>query len=201
MIDQQLIEQTANSIIQSLNNKKSVNNSLYILENVLPESACEKLWDYIQITDKWQSIEDGFYQQNRKKIVWDSDTIIEELHHAFEQVTAKINDTFKSEQIQNYIGIALWEDSENYSIDWHTDNPILSSAIQIYLFDTCPEECGTTFKIKDKDVALPFVHNTAYLADHIIENKLLHKTTKSTPLGIKRYSLYVSWSFEEKLPG
>lgn len=201
MIDQQLIDEIASSVIHSLNNKKTVSNSLYTLENVLPESACKKLWDYIQTADNWQLIEGKFYHNNRKKIVWDSDTIIEELHSGFEQATAKINQIFQSDQVHNYIGIALWEDSADYFIDWHTDNPLLSSAMQIYLFDTCPEQCGTTFKVDNIDVDLPFVHNTAYIVDHNIENKLLHKTTASTPAGIKRYSLYVSWSFTEKLPG
>jgi hypothetical protein len=201
MIDQQLIDEIASSVIHALNNKKTVSNSLCTLENVLPESACKKLWDYIQIADNWQLIEDKFYQNNRKKIVWDSDTIIEELHCAFEQATEKINQIFQSDQKQNFIGIAVWKDSEEYSIGWHTDNPLLSSALQIYLFDTCPSECGTTFKINNVDIDLPFVHNTAYLADHNMDNKLLHKTTQPTPTGIKRYSLYASWSFTEKLPG
>jgi len=201
MIDQQLIEQTAQSIANCLDNRKNICNSLFTLENVLPESACEKLWHYVQTTNKWNSIEDAFYQQNRKKITWESDTVIEELHCAFEQTTEKINQIFQPAQKQNFIGIAVWEDSEEYSIGWHTDNPLLSSALQIYLFDTCPSECGTTFKINNVDVDLPFVHNTAYLADQNLDNKLLHKTTHPTPAGIKRYSLHASWSFTEKLPG
>lgn len=201
MIDQLLIDETAKNITRSLNIKQKVSNDLYTLENVLPESICKKLWEYIQTTNQWQPIEDIHYQKSRKKITWHSDTVIEELHCAFEQVTNEVNKIFSDEQKQNFIGIALWEDSEEYSIGWHTDNPLLSSALQLYLFDTCPEDCGTTFKINNNDINLPFIHNTAYLANHNIENKLLHKTTKTTPLGVKRYSLYVSWSLEEKLPG
>ena len=201
MIDQILIKETSQNIINSIEHSKSVDSSLYTLENVLPESACKKLWKYVQTTDKWEPLEREFYKLHREKIVWDSDTIIEELHLAFQQVTEKINHMLQSEQQHNYIGIALWKDSEEYSIGWHTDNPLLSSALQIYLFDTCPSKCGTTFKINNVDIDLPFVHNTAYLADHNLDNKLLHKSTKPTPLGVKRYSLFVSWSFTEKLPG
>jgi hypothetical protein len=200
MIDNQLIEEIINSVKASINNKSSITESLSTLNNVLPQKACENLWNYIQNTNQWQSIEDGFYQKNRRKIVWQSDTIIEELHCAFEQVTDAINEQSESVSQHNFIGISLWEDTDGYNIDWHTDNNLLSAAVQVYLFDTCPKQCGTTFQLENSLAELPFVHNTGYLIDQQT-NPLVHKTSHPTPAGVKRYSLYASWSFSEKLPG
>lgn len=200
MIDNQLIEQTTDSIKIALENKNNINDSLFTVENVLPDKLCKKLWNYIQTTDQWQPIEDGFYQKNRRKIVWHADTVIEELHVAFAQATELVNSILKNDQPHNFIGISLWEDTDGYNIDWHTDNDLLSGAVQVYLFDTCTKEYGTTFKLKNSLVELPFVHNTGYLLDQH-SNQMVHKTSQPTPTGIKRYSLYASWSFSEKLPG
>ena len=84
-------------------------------------------------------------------------------------------------------------------MDWHVDNPILSCAIQIYLFDFS-EKCGTTFLINNQPVKLPFVSNTGYIANHNVQENVLHKPSCVVPAGLTRYSLYASWSFTEKLP-
>lgn len=200
MIDNQLIQDTTFNIQTALENKNKISNSLSTLENILPNKLCEKLWQYIQTTDQWHPIEDAFYQKNRRKIVWHADTVIEELHTAFSMVTQTINNMLPSQQQHNFIGISLWEDTDGYNIDWHTDNELLSGAIQIYLFDTCAKDYGTTFKVDSALVELPFMHNTGYLIDQH-QNQIIHKTTQPTPNGVKRYSLYASWSFSQKLPG
>lgn len=200
MIDNQLISDTANSIKHSLLNKQQKHESLFLLTKILPKSTSEKLKLYIlnQSNSVWIDTADDFYTRNRQKIDWHSDTVIEELHCAFEQATDAVNQTFPKAQQHNFIGISLWKDSEGYSMPWHTDNPILSSAIQIYLFD-CPDEYGTVFQIDHSKLTIPFEHNTGYLVDHSIEPKLLHRPAKTLPAGISRYSLYASWSFSEKL--
>ena len=173
---------------------------MYTVKDILPVEACNKLKKYINNIDdtQWQPTEEKFYKQNRRKITWDSDTIIEELHYSFEKITDNINKIFPNQQHHNFIGISLWEDTGGYNFNWHTDNELLSSALQIYLFD-CPQNYGTTFNINNIEYALPFKHNTGYFIDQSVRPMLTHKTTSIVPDGIKRYSMYVSWSFTKKL--
>lgn len=204
MIDSELIEQCANSIKLSLEKRNSVNHSLSTIQKVLPENALLKLQKYIENSNVfWQTVDEGTYSQpnTRRKVTWDADTIVEELHVAFEKVTNSINKFFPSNQQQNFIGISLWKDTGGYKMDWHTDNPILSCAIQLYLFDTCPTQCGTTFIVDDNQVEIPFVSNSGYVAFHNVDEKLMHKASCIVPENVVRYSLYASWSLTKKLPG
>lgn len=201
MIDNNLIQLTTKTIAHSLHQKKEINNSLFVLTDVLPKLTSEKLKNYVLSVDqsKWQSFEEDYYQKHRQKITWDSDTIIEELHCAFENVTNEINSIFPKQQQHNFIGISLWKDTAGYESKWHTDNELLSCALQLYLFDA-PEKFGTTFDLIDYQYKLPFVHNTAYLADQSVRPMLLHRASETVPKNLNRYSLYVSWSFSQKLP-
>lgn len=200
MIDQPLINQTIASIQKSLAQAEPVIDSFRTLSSVLPDETCNKLQKYIVNDAQWQEMESDFYKKGRRKIPWHFDTVIEELHTAFESVTPAINKLFPKQQRHNFIGISLWEDTEGHDHDWHTDNELLSCALQLYLFD-CPSELGTTFEVDNNQIALPFMHNTGYIIDHTVRPMLVHKTTGTVPAEIKRYSLYVSWSFTDKLPG
>ena len=196
MIDYQLIEKTQNQIICSLDKRQPMSSQLYKMHNVLPDDTIKKLKEYIENENAhWES-----YQPLRHKISWQADTVIEELHTAFENVTDKIQHIFESKQYQNFLGITVWKDFPEFEMNWHTDNSILSTALQLYLFDTCPPQCGTTFIIDNEHVDLPFLNNTGYILNQNLEQKIIHKPSCNVPDGINRYSLYASWSLSKKLP-
>lgn len=202
MINLKLIKQCASSVHRSLEQHSKLHQSLLHIQEVLPESALLKLQKYVK-SEKvpWEFLDERLSNQDctRRKVTWDPDTIIEELHTAFDNVTDTINEIFPGNQQQNFIGISLWEDTAGYNMKWHTDNPMLSCAIQIYLFDTCPAHCGTTFIVNNKQVDLPFINNTGYAVNHNVNEKLIHKPSCTIPENTYRYSLYAGWSFSKKL--
>lgn len=202
MIDDLLIENTTEHLKTLILDSYAYNDYFKILDNCLPNTAISKLRSYIFESGNvnWQ-IPEVNPKSPRKKITWDSDTIVEELHCAFENLTDTINDVFPKKMPHNFIGLSLWEDSEEYMMDWHIDNPLLSANLQIYLFEKCPENCGIEFAIDGDNVIIPYKHNTGYLLDQSLDNRYAHRISNSVPPGCKRYSLYVSWSHTQKLPG
>lgn len=193
MIDQNLIDKTLTNLVESLNNKQpTVLAGLYQLTSVLGQDIIDKLAVYLQSVnvDKWALV-DGQETQQRKKISWDSDTVIEELHEVFNSVTPIINAQFP-EVFVNFWGVSIWKDVEGYNFDWHTDNPDIDIAAQIYLYTT--PGMGTVFGSETDYVLIPSYSNSGYLAVHSGENKIPHRTESTIPAGVTRYSLYAVWS-------
>lgn len=201
MIDDLLIKNTTKHLETLVLDSVPYDNHFKVLSDCLPRDVISKLHSYIFKSTNldWQVSEINS-EVPRKKITWDSDTIIEELHCAFENITPTINKVFPKKMQHNFIGLSLWEDSEDYVMGWHVDNPILSANLQIYLFDKCPEYCGIKFSIDGNNVSIPYKHNTGYLLDQSLENRYCHRISNPVPPNCKRYSLYVSWSHTEKLP-
>jgi hypothetical protein len=164
---------------------------VYTINNGLTPQALDNLRTYIATASSW-SIVDGQNDLNRRKITWDPDTIIEELHIAFENLTPLINGIFTGKE-KHFDGIQLWKDEAGYFIGYHTDNSNIAVSMQWYLFDNVPVDCGTTFVGDTEEVIVPYVANTGYLAADT--SQITHKTTNSTPPGIIRYSLYAVWTF------
>lgn len=193
MIDQALIDDNSAHLTECLKNKTHTPlNGLYQLSNILDQNILEKLSVYLQTVGKeqWSAIPQ---QQNKPRsvITWDADTVIEELSEVFNSVTPTINAVF-SDVYKHFWGVTIWRDTEGYNIDWHTDNPDIDVALQMYLY-TEPG-LGTVFGSESNQTLISSIHNTGYLAVHTGDNKIPHRTENTIPAGVTRYNLYAIWS-------
>jgi hypothetical protein len=193
MINLDLINKNISHVKNSIINRQSTTSSyLLILKDVLQQEILDKLKKYLDTVDnrKWQTVE-GQENSPRQRISWDGDTVIEELHEIFQSLTEEINLIFPGVR-KNFWGISIWKDSPGYKIDWHTDNPDIDVAMQIYIFND--PGLGTIFRLIDGDIVVPSESNTGYLVCHTGDNKIPHRTENIIPDGIVRYSLYAVWS-------
>jgi hypothetical protein len=193
MIDQELVSIAASYAAQSISNLKTVNDDFKLVSNFLHPRLALKLRNFVSTTDEslWQSVPKQ-EKLPRKSINWLSDSVIEEIHIIAEGLTDAINQTFNT-QDKTFQGLQLWRDSGGYSLAPHKDNPIIDISMQIYLFD-CAKKYGTTFKVGDTEIAVPFIHNSGYLLHKKSdEERILHWTSSDLPADIQRYSLYLIW--------
>lgn len=192
MIDQDLIAQQTFSIQSSIKSRVGTPiTGLWQCNDVLTATAIEKLKQYIQTADDsaWQTV-DRQEDLARRKIAWHADTVIEELHTAFDANTDLVN-LLWPERKKRFLGLQLWKDWQGYELAWHVDNDLIDISMQIYLFDLDPG-LGTTFRTEENTVDIPYQHNTGYLAVNSAD--LFHRTTRTTPANTVRYSLYAVWS-------
>lgn len=193
MIDQQLITTATSYAAQSISNLKTVNDDLKLVFDFLHPALSKKIQNFVSVTDEsiWQPVPRQ-EKLPRKSINWLADSVIEETHIIAENLTKLINSVFDTQNIE-FQGLQLWRDGGGYSLAPHKDNPIIDMSMQIYLFD-CAEKYGTTFKVSGMDIAVPFVHNSGYLMHKkSYDERILHWTTTDLPVGIQRYSLYLTW--------
>jgi hypothetical protein len=198
MIDNQLIEQINQQACRSIKQRQpTVFNCLYTINNFLTDDAVIKLKEYLptSLDSLWTPVA-GQEQFNRKKLTWDSDTIIEELHNACNLLTPTIS--LISETSLNFLGMQIWKDGDGYSATPHQDDPIIDVSLQLYLFDNDPS-LGTTFGNSKNKIEIPYIHNSGYLIFVDGVNDIIHYTTSKTPPGATRYSLYLVWSRTVKL--
>jgi hypothetical protein len=194
MIDQELISISTAYAEQSIANLKTINDDFKLVLNFLHPNLVYKLHEFINSTDEiaWETVP---LQETlpRRSIFWVADSVIEEIHIITDNLTNLINQLFNTQDIK-FQGLQLWRDGGGYSLAPHKDNPVIDIAMQIYLFE-CGQQYGTTFKINDKDIVVPFIHNSGYLLHKkSYEDRVLHWTTTDLPVGIQRYSLYLTWS-------
>jgi hypothetical protein len=193
MIDEQLIAQeTLNLTTSVLSKQFTLAPGLFLLKNVFSQSALDKLKIFLDNLpeDKWEVVE-GVRNKSRRKFRWESDSIVEELHTAFENITPII-DNLVVEPTVRFLGMHIWRDTAGYNIDYHTDNPVIVMSAQVYLFDLTPPACGTTFDFDGQHIEIPYIHNSGYLYNNTI--KIPHKSSKITPKDAVRYSIYAVWS-------
>jgi len=193
MIDQNLIEKNKKKLASSVSSRTTTTiSSLYQIQDVLDPEILDKLSAYLKSVsaDRWQTVE-GQENTPRQKISWDADTVIEELHDIFQSLTEEINLLFP-DVYKNFWGISLWKDSPGYKIDWHTDNPDIDAAMQIYLYTNLGS--GTVFGSENDPILIPSEHNSGYLIKQDGKDKISHRSEKSVPEGTIRYSLYAVWS-------
>jgi len=183
------------SIIQSeisINNRKPlINQDLYQIKDFIPNAFLSKLLNYAIISDNWlvqEGVTGGPVYNNRYKINWHPDSVVEELHIIFENLTQNIENIFKKSL--KFDGISIWKDLEKFELPIHADNQKISASIQIYLND-CPSILGTTFFNEDKEFFIPFEKNNGYLVDN--RRQLLHYVATPVPAGITRYSVNAIW--------
>lgn len=194
MIDNDLIDQCSAVSIQAVTNPVPTKfECVYVVNNVLHVDMIHKLYNYIKTVDplKWHAVT-GQEHNNRQSIVWDADTVIEELHETFSRTTSQINQLFDSADL-NFIGVQLWCDQQGYYTGLHQDNIDIDVSCQIYLFDNNPV-LGTTFVRDEHTVEIPYKNNSGYLMINNQDSKLYHTTSCTTPAGVTRYSVYAVWS-------
>lgn len=195
MIDQDIIKKASDSLHLSLENRHELTNDFSTIDNVFPLEVLHKAYDYIlnQSDKPWEleTTSAGVKMDvPRRKIQWHGETVIEELHCAMESITPDVCAILKTDI--KFLGIVLWQDYENYKIDWHSDNPILLATMQIYLAGSKTNP-GTEFKISDNNFyTCNFVPNTGYFLNQT-HNRLEHHTTGSVPSDVSRYSLFGMW--------
>lgn len=193
MIDQKLIEQASQHLARAIQDKHSTScQDLFLITHVIDQLSLDKLQIYLSTVDenKWQNVQ-GTSNYRRQRISWDNDTIVEELHDAFALLTPQINDIFPA-CIKNFWGISIWKDSPGYTIGWHTDDPDIDTAMQVYLY-TVPGN-GTVFGSESDFLIVPSEHNTGYLLEQQQNNRVPHRSERPVPKDITRYSLYAVWS-------
>ena len=196
MIDQEQIDKSTRSIELAIANcLPTPSDKLFKINSVVDTAMIDKLKIYLTKDDsnKWE-----YFQNNnlRKVIKWDADTVVEELHMAFDGVTDLVSQQFSNQPL-NFLGLQLWKDANDYCMAYHIDNPIIAVAIQLYLYDA-PRDCGTVFKIDKEEYLVPFEHNTGYICKNQVLKGVPHMVKVIIPPNTDRYSLYAAWSRSKK---
>jgi hypothetical protein len=196
MIDQTLISSATAHAKSAIKNSKSVIDNFKLVTDILSPDILIKLKEFIDTVDEkeWNVVpRQEFFP--RKVINWVSDTVIEELYTVMDNLTSDINEQFNTTD-KKFFGLALWRDTDGYEMPEHKDNSVIDISMQLYLFD-CPERYGTTFRVNEKSIDVPFKHNTGYLLNQQeYDDRLVHWSTNKLTSGLPRYSLYLIWSVE-----
>jgi hypothetical protein len=192
MIDQQFINLSSQQALVAIEQRRPTQiDALFTVKNFLTPAAATKLKNYLSTVKEsvWTQVA-GQEKLNRKKLAWESNSIIEELHSAFNDITPAISQINNTPL--NFLGVQIWKDWEGYYIQPHQDNSIIDVGLQIYLFDN-NAKLGTTFVNQDHTVEIPYIHNSGYLMFTKNIGATQHGTTNLTPPGVIRYSLYLIW--------
>ena len=192
-IDFALIDQATQYSIDQLAQKISTQCPyISILPNFIDPALLEKLYNYALVSDCWSKQEkygSSFYETNRFKINWEPDTVIEEVHTVFENLTDTFNQVYKKNY--KFSGINLWKDSAGFHTIRHIDNPTIDLSIQIYLNDTdC--DLGTKFEYANTTIKTPYLKNFGYIMNN--DGKIIHYFDSEIPPEYTRYSLYAIWA-------
>jgi hypothetical protein len=193
MIDTELIAEQTAQFERAWSSQQEIVPGLYKIADALTPAAVAKLKVHVNHATNWSTVE-GQELSPRKKLTWQSDSIIEELHMALENLTPAVNKQFNDTE-KYFLGLQIWQDQPGYSIPYHSDRLMIDVAMQLYLYDA-PHNCGTTFKLDGKIIDVPFVHNTGYVLKN--STTLQHRTTTTVPTDVSRYSLYAIWSRNRK---
>ena len=178
------IQANKHSAELSLNKKNSTNDlTLATLSNFFQQDFVDDLIKFLEEYQHWKKTNNLY----RLQLTWESNTIIEEAHIIFEQLTNLV-ENFASRKLQ-FNGLCIWKDFENYAIPTHSDNPKIEVALQIYLKGPCAS--GTEFMINDTAFKLDFIANNGYIMDNC--SRLLHKMTRPLKKDEIRYTVYASW--------
>jgi hypothetical protein len=171
---------------------------IWQIKNIFNENLLGKLQNHLDtVSDDCWSMVEGQENRSRRKLTWQADTVIEEMHEICSGLTDYINKRF-SDFNKNFLGISIWKDQQGYTMSWHQDNPIIDIGMQIFLFDRVSPEYGTVFKIDEKEYLVPYISNTGYI---IVQNQqltTLHKPAMPLASNQIRYSLYSVWSRSTK---
>ena len=137
------------------------------------------LWHIQQFIndDQWQEIQnkilslpDSEYTQqhepmrNRLEILNPLDSFYLSLVKIASDTLLSVSDVTKNNGLRNPPGLFLWRDFQGYQSAWHPDDFTRMPTAQIYVDGD--QSQGTTFKVDNKEIFIPFEPNTGYLMDN-----------------------------------
>ena len=162
---------------------------LWFLQDFIYPKLLEKLFEYITTcaTLKWHPLK-GQEKRNRAEVNWEPESVIEEIHMVYNNLTLDLNLIF--DRNLKFNGIAIWKDGPGYSFGKHQDADCISVAMQVYLIDG-PTDLHTKFYFQDQILESTYRKNYGYCMDNL--NKLQHGIETPVPKDHVRYSLYASW--------
>jgi hypothetical protein len=197
MIDQQLIDQNISSLTSAAHNGHTVDNCLRLVTNVFGQALISKLnqyFDHNYHSDLWQPETDTYGvpmdKTPRYKLAWDAESVIEETHEICQGLTPVLAELYL-EAPKKFEGITIWRDHPGYDLAWHTDNPVISASLQVYISGS-ERNPGTEFKTGNSSMIVPFVPNTGYICHRTGLNPV-HRVAHPVPAGEVRYSLFAIW--------
>jgi hypothetical protein len=126
----------------------------------------------------------------RYKLAWDPESVIEETYEICQALTPVLAEIY-SEALKKFDGIIIWRDHPGYDIEWHTDNPVISTSLHVYISGS-ERNPGTEFKTRDTSLVLPFKINTGYICRRTSPGPV-HRVAHPVPDGEVRYSLFAIW--------
>ncbi len=188
MLDTDLID-AGTAYTQSWLKRLEPKQELYLLDHVLHPRVLYDLVNYCLQTQLWEPVYtlDNKPLDNRIKVCWESDTIVEVAHTILDNCTSKINTIFDINTQFN--GLDLWKDTTGYTIQEHTDNPAFNISMQVYLQNL--PGLYTSFRYQDKIIQTNPKPNHGYLSDNTVG--VLHWMDNSVPENFDRYSLHATW--------
>lgn len=135
----------------------------------------------------WQ---DEIYQEskNRSKLNWIPDSVLEETHIVLDSLTDQLNKTYNKQT--KFLGLSVWKDQQGYTIRPHTDQPLISISLQIYLSELA-NDLSTHFLYNGKVLGPEYVKNSGYIQNNV---GITHFMVNPVPAGHVRYSLYAIWT-------
>jgi hypothetical protein len=162
---------------------------LFWLTDFIEPTLLDKFITYIT-TEKLEWVPEDLQETApRLKVNWVFDSVIEEVHTVFENLTPVLNRRFGRNNRFN--GIAVWHDLPGYTIGPHQDRDLINLAIQIYV-TTGPAELGTKFNYNNQVLQTKYLVNHGYLSDN--RRGVTHYLDTPVPVGHTRLSVYAVWT-------
>mgnify|MGYP006090025467 CR=1 FL=1 len=189
MIDYDLVDSNVAHCLIQLEKKTTTGiDNLYCLCNFFTTDLIKKLLSYAESAQNWQKVE---LQENKNRlaVTWDPDTVVEECHMIFNQLSDYLNHEFKKKC--QLTGIQLWKDLPGYHISSHVDNNRVIYSMQIYL-STGVDQLGTCFYDNNVTVEIPYQINSGYVTD--AGQTISHGLPRQVSADHVRYSIYAVWA-------
>jgi hypothetical protein len=162
---------------------------VFWLNNFIEPELLDKFVKFITTEQLEWVPEDLQETAPRLKVNWVFDSVIEEVHMVFENLTPVLNQQF--DRNNRFNGIAIWHDLPGYTIGPHQDRDLINLAVQIYV-TAGPAELGTKFKHNDRVLQAKYQVNHGYLADN--QRGVTHYLDTPVPAGHTRLSVYAVWT-------
>lgn len=187
-----MIKETANFIIESLENSKvhKINGNIYqSLENVFDEEFKNEL---LSVIDQEDSFTVEHLQKNQARVKLK--------HH--NPMQSKLKIIFSHSSIKKFIETnyeikvgdiipSVWIDSEGYNLPRHTDDGSIAVALQVYLGTASGQgtQLYTDMESKDPLVTFDYKMNCGYVMLNC--DRSFHQTEGTVPNGFTRPSVYI----------
>ena len=169
-----------------MNKITKLHEGLWHIEEFLPYN----IW--CEVEKQIKNLPDSEYKnlhepmRSRLEIFDPTDGFYIELMNLAVNTVKAVSEITSNYSLRNPPGLFLWRDFENYMSYWHPDDFTRSPTMQIYVDGE--NDQGTSFRIGNEEIKLPFKPNTGYLLDNRCQ--LIHGML--TPIRKKvRQSIYL----------